>query len=128
MAVPRCGGAVMRKLDIADAEVMRIAIQQEIARSDQLRYDHRLHGLLLVTGGHSCQQVAELCESNLATELLRERMASRIVVSTTTYLRSSLRPPQNRTAHHRHIAVNHLMPLLHHPVKLSFKGGTCAQQ
>jgi transposase len=39
---------------------MRIAIQQEIARSDESRYDHRLHGLLLVTGGHSCQQVADL--------------------------------------------------------------------
>jgi transposase len=50
----------MRKLEIGDAEVMRIAIQQEIARSDESRYDHRLHGLLLVTGGHSCQQVAEL--------------------------------------------------------------------
>ena len=50
----------MRKLDIADPDVMRIAIQQEIARSDESRYDHRLHGLLLVTGGQSCQQVAEL--------------------------------------------------------------------
>jgi transposase len=50
----------MRKLEIADSEVMRIAIQQEIARSDESRYDHRLHGLLLVTGGQSCQQVAEM--------------------------------------------------------------------
>ena len=39
----------MRKLQIEDAEVMRIAIQQEIARSEESRYDHRLHGLLLVT-------------------------------------------------------------------------------
>ncbi len=44
----------MRKLEIADPEVMRIAIQQEIARSDESRYDHRLHGLLLVAGGQSC--------------------------------------------------------------------------
>jgi transposase len=50
----------MRKLEIADPEVMRIALQQEIARSDESRYDHRLHGLLLITGGQSCQQVAEL--------------------------------------------------------------------
>ena len=50
----------MKKLEIADPEVMRIAIQQEIARSDESRYDHRLHGLLLVTGGQSCQQVADL--------------------------------------------------------------------
>jgi len=54
------GDTVMRKLQIADTEVMRIAIQQEIARSEESRYDHRLHGLLLVTGGHSCQQVANL--------------------------------------------------------------------
>jgi transposase len=50
----------MRKLEIADSDVMRIAIQQEIARSDESRYDHRLHGLLLLTGGHSCQQIADL--------------------------------------------------------------------
>jgi len=50
----------MRKLQIADADVMRIAIQQEIARSEESRYDHRLHGLLLVTAGQSCRQVAEL--------------------------------------------------------------------
>ena len=50
----------MKKLEIADADVMRIAIQQEIQRSDEARYDHRLHGLLLVTGGESCRQVARL--------------------------------------------------------------------
>jgi transposase len=54
------GSTVMRKLEIADADVMRIAIQQEIVRSEESRYDHRLHGLLLITGGQSCQQVAEL--------------------------------------------------------------------
>ena len=41
----------MRKLEIADPEIMRIAIQQEISRSDESRYDHRLHGLLLLTSG-----------------------------------------------------------------------------
>jgi len=50
----------MRKLEIADSEIMCIAIQQEIARSEESRYDHRLHGLLLVTSGRSCQEVAEL--------------------------------------------------------------------
>lgn len=50
----------MRKLEIAEPDIMRIAIQQEIARSDESRYDHRLHGLLLLTGGQSCQQVADL--------------------------------------------------------------------
>jgi transposase len=50
----------MRKLEIADTEVMRIAIQQEIARSNESRYDHLLHGLLLLTSGQSCQQIADL--------------------------------------------------------------------
>lgn len=50
----------MRKLEIADPEIMRIAIQQEIARSGESRYDHRLHCLLLLTGGQSCQQIADL--------------------------------------------------------------------
>ena len=50
----------MRKLEIADADIMRIAIQQEIVRSEESRYDHWLHGLLLITGGQSCGQVAEL--------------------------------------------------------------------
>lgn len=57
----------MRKLEIADAEVMRIAIQQEIQRSDESRYDHRLHGLLLVTGGQSCRQVARLFDEDPRT-------------------------------------------------------------
>jgi len=57
----------MRKLEIADAEVMRVAIQQEIQRSDESRYDHRLHGLLLVTGGQSCRQVAHLFGENPRT-------------------------------------------------------------
>ena len=50
----------MRKLQIEDAEVMRIAIQQEIGRNEESRYDHRLHGLLLVTAGQSCREVAQL--------------------------------------------------------------------
>ena len=50
----------MRKLQIEDAEIMRIAIQQEIGRSEESRYDHRLHGLLLVTAGQSCREVADL--------------------------------------------------------------------
>lgn len=50
----------MRRLQIESADVMRIAIQQEIARSNESRYDHRLHGLLLLAAGHSCRQVAGL--------------------------------------------------------------------
>jgi len=50
----------MRKLIIKDAEIMQMAIQQEIIRSDESRYDHRLHGVLLVCAGHSCYEVAEV--------------------------------------------------------------------
>ncbi len=57
----------MRRLQIEDAEVMRIAIQQEIVRSEESRYDHRLHGLLLITAGQSCRQVAELFGENGTT-------------------------------------------------------------
>ena len=50
----------MRKLEIADAEVMQLAIREEIDRSEESRYDHRLHGLLLVSSGRSCTEVGEL--------------------------------------------------------------------
>ena len=50
----------MRKLQIEDAEIMRIAVQQEIARSEESRYDHRLHGILLVSQGLSCCEVGDL--------------------------------------------------------------------
>lgn len=48
----------MRKLEIADAEIMQVAIQQEIRRSEESRYDHRLHGVLLVGQGLDCCTVA----------------------------------------------------------------------
>jgi transposase len=50
----------MRKLEVKDAEIMRIAVQQEILRSEESRYDHRLHGVLLVCSGLSCPEVANL--------------------------------------------------------------------
>lgn len=50
----------MRKLEIADADIMRIAVHQEIVRSEESRYDHRLHGILLVCSGFTCGEVAEL--------------------------------------------------------------------
>jgi hypothetical protein len=50
----------MRKLEIADAEIMQLAIRQEIERSEESRYDHRLHGVLLVSNGYSCTEVGQL--------------------------------------------------------------------
>lgn len=38
---------------------MILALQDEIRRSPDARYDHRLHGVLLVAEGMSCRQAAE---------------------------------------------------------------------
>lgn len=48
----------MRRLRIQDPETMALATQQEILRSQESRYDHRLHGVLLLCSGFSCYQVA----------------------------------------------------------------------
>jgi transposase len=50
----------LRKLEIEDAEIMKIALQHEILRSDESRYDHRLHGVLLVAQGFSCYEVGSM--------------------------------------------------------------------
>ena len=50
----------MRRLEIRDADIMRLAVQQEIMRSEESRYDHRLHGILLCCSGLSCYEVAEV--------------------------------------------------------------------
>jgi len=47
----------MRRFIIEDAETMAIALQQEITRSEDSRYDHRLHGLLLLCRGISIKEV-----------------------------------------------------------------------
>lgn len=49
----------MRQLQISDAAIMTLALQDEINRSEESRYDHRLHGVLLVAQGNSCYQVTE---------------------------------------------------------------------
>lgn len=57
----------MRRLEIADAEVMQLAIRQEIDRSEESRYDHRLHGLLLVASGRSCTEIGTLFGESATT-------------------------------------------------------------
>ena len=46
----------MKRIQIEDNEYMQDAIQQEILRSEDSRYDHRLHGVLLVSKGMSSYQ------------------------------------------------------------------------
>jgi len=50
----------MRPMVIADAETVCLALQDEIRRSDESRYDHRLHGVLLVAQGMTCPEVGRL--------------------------------------------------------------------
>jgi transposase len=50
----------MKRLEIADREVMEIALQNEIHRSEEARYDHRLHGVLLACRGMSAYEIGEL--------------------------------------------------------------------
>lgn len=50
---------IMRRLTVTTNKDMRIALKQEIVRSEDSRYDHRLHGILLVSQGHSCYDVAK---------------------------------------------------------------------
>ena len=49
----------MKRLEIKDSEVMRLALQDEILRSEESRYDHRLHGVLMVASGMTCTEAAE---------------------------------------------------------------------
>ena len=50
----------MRKLEITNAEMVQLAIQQEIMKNEESRYNHRLHGLLLICKGFSCYEVADI--------------------------------------------------------------------
>ena len=50
----------MKALTISDAETMIFALQDEIRRSQEARYDHRLHAVLLVAQGVTCTEAAAL--------------------------------------------------------------------
>lgn len=50
----------MKKIQISDAETVILILQDEIRRSYEARYDHRLHAILMVAQGLSCTNVAGL--------------------------------------------------------------------
>lgn len=50
----------MRRLVTRDADVIRLAVQDEIQQSKEARYDHRLHGVLMLCNGMSCYEVAQV--------------------------------------------------------------------
>jgi len=49
----------MKPLTINDPDII-LGLQDEIRRSEKSRYDHRLHGVLLVAQGMTCPEVAKL--------------------------------------------------------------------
>ena len=59
----------MKPLTISDAPTIILGLQDEIRRSEESRYDHRLHGVLLVAHGMTCPEVARLLgDSSRAVE------------------------------------------------------------
>ena len=50
----------MKPLTITDASTIVLGLQDEIRRSRESRYDHRLHGVLLVAQGMTCPEVGRL--------------------------------------------------------------------
>jgi transposase len=57
----------MKQLSLKDSVLMQIAIQEEIQRSEESRYDHKLHGVLLVANGYDSYQVAAMFGQNATT-------------------------------------------------------------
>ena len=51
---------IMKPLTVADAPTIVLGLQDEIRRSEESRYDHRLHGVLLVAQGMTCPEVSRL--------------------------------------------------------------------
>lgn len=56
----------MRPLTISDPDII-LGLQDEIRRSDEARYDHRLHGLLLIAQGVTCPRVARMLGDSVRT-------------------------------------------------------------
>lgn len=56
----------MKPLTISNPDII-LGLQDEIRRSNESRYDHRLHGLLLVAQGMTCPAVANLLGDSVRT-------------------------------------------------------------
>jgi len=50
----------MKPLKIANAASIVLGLQDEIRRSEESRYDHRLQGVLLVAQGMTCPEVSQV--------------------------------------------------------------------
>ena len=68
----------MRPLTISDAPTIILGLQDEIRRSQESRYDHRLHGVLLVAQGMTCPEVGRLLgDSSRTVEYWVQRFEER---------------------------------------------------
>lgn len=56
----------MKPLTISDPDII-LGLQDEIRRSEESRYDHRLHGVLLIAQGMTCPKVAEMLGDSVRT-------------------------------------------------------------
>jgi len=84
----------MRKLQIANAMNSHAVIQQEIFRSEESRYDHRLHGVLMVSRGMGCAAVAEWLGQHVTTV---ERWVKRFNAGGCEALREGEHPGRPKT-------------------------------
>jgi transposase len=103
----------MKKLQIADAAATRVAIQREVARSEDSRYEHRLHGLLLLTAGLSCRQVAALFGESSTTIQRWVRRFERGGLQALREEKRSGRPHLLDAAQRRQVRVDLRMDPLH---------------
>jgi transposase len=83
----------MKQLFVKEPVLMQIAIQQEIQRSEESRYDHKLHGVLLIANGYDSYQVGDMFGQNPTTI---QRWVKRFNESGFAGLRDSERPGRPR--------------------------------
>jgi hypothetical protein len=89
-------GQAISRLGITDRKMMLIALRSEIPRSEEARYAHRLHGVLLVSQGPSCYEFGEVCGQDPTT---LQRWVRRFETSGVSGLQDQERPgwPQRLT-------------------------------
>lgn len=89
----------MKPLTIADSASIILGLQDEIRRSEEARYDHRLHGVLLVAHGMRCPDVARvLGDAPRTVEYWVRRFEARGLAGLTEGARSGR--PRRLTAEH----------------------------
>jgi transposase len=65
--VKTCFDESVKALTIAEAKSIILGLQDEIRRWEESRYDHRLHGVLLVAQGLTCPEVAAMLGDSART-------------------------------------------------------------